>query len=309
MSIKVSEINYKTFGKCIQITNGEVEIALSIDRGPRVIKFQFAGGKNVLNNDETNENLTEDPSFFEHYYEGANWNNFGGHRLWVSPEKLPDTYFPDIHPVEVEILEDGAIFTQVPQTQNGVQTKFEVRMKDCGKVSIEHFVTNISNSQKRCSPWAITVLDEGGIEIIPNNTLDTGLLPNRRIIAWPYTNLADDRLYLGKKYITLKQEPTSTQSFKLGLDNHAGEAYYVLGDTVFYKQYNHDKDGEYDDFGVSFETYTNDKIMEMETLGTVAYLEPNQTASHIEYWSLLKTDKTFDARCDEQIDEFISSLK
>ena len=305
MSITVKEIEFENFGKCVEISNGKVDVAITKEIGPRIIRVGLVGKENVMFNDINRENITEDELMEKHYGKGAKWTNYGGHRLWVSPESMPETYFPDDVAVDVKLLKNGALFTQQEQTMNGVACSYSVEMSEDGEITVTHFVKNISNSEKRLSPWSITVLNKGGLEIIPQNTLDTDLLPNRRIVAWSYTNLADPRLYLGEKYVTLQQDENVDASFKLGLDLHAGTAIYAYKDTVFVKKYEHKQDAEYDDFGVSFETYTNSQILEMETIGTVHYLKPNETATHIEKWSVFENVGTPDAKCEAEIDNFV----
>ena len=305
MSVTIKEIEFENFGKCIEISNGKSEIVITKELGPRIIRVGLVGKENVLFNDLDRTNITEHPSMEEHYGKGSKWINYGGHRLWVSPEKMPDTYFPDDKPVDVKLIENGAMFTQIEQIKNGVACSYSVQMSEDGEITVKHYVKNISDEDKRLSPWAITVLNKGGLEIMPNNTLDTFLLPNRRIVAWPYTNLADERLYLGKDYITLQQDETKTEAFKLGLDLHMGTALYAYKDTVFVKRYEHKMDAEYDDFGVSFETYTNQNILEMETIGTVHYLKPGETATHIEKWAVYENVGTPDRKDENAIKAFV----
>ncbi len=305
MAVTVKTTDYQKFGKCVAISNGEAEVFVTVDMGPRIIRCGFVGGVNMMFSDDTFEVITTHPSMETHYYKGAKWVNFGGHRLWASPEKMPNTYYPDNNPVEYTLLENGAIFTQEPQTQNGVQMQMQVTMEEYGRIEVRHFIKNISDAEKTLSVWALSVLNQGGLEIIPNNTLDTYLLPNRRIVAWPYTNLADHRVHWGEKYITLKQDPSAQANFKLGLDNHAGTALYVLEDTVFVNQYTHDQNAVYDDFGVSFETYTSKDILEMETLSPIQTLKPGETAEHTEHWSLYKTSKMPDGKNEAEVERFV----
>jgi len=304
MSVTIKEIQFENFGKCIEISNGKSDVVITTEIGPRIIRAGLVGKENVMFNDLYRTNITWDKTMDEHFGKGSKWINYGGHRLWVSPEAMPNTYFPDDKPVKVEFIENGALFIQQEQTMNGVACSYSVTMSDEGEITVAHYVKNISNAEKRLSPWAITVLNKGGLEIMPNNDLETGLLPNRRIVAWPYTNLADERLYLGKDFITLQQDNID-QAFKLGLDLHKGTSIYAYKDTVFVKKYEHKKDCEYDDFGVSFETYTNANILEMETIGTVHYLKPGETATHIEKWYLYENVGTPDRKNEAEIKKFV----
>lgn len=306
MPITVKKINeYLNFGSCLEISNGDVELLVTLDIGPRIIRYGMVGGTNVMYNDVDRELVDDSESFSKTFYPGAKWQLFGGHRLWVAPEKFPNTYYPDCNPVNCHILENGAIFIPNEQVENGVQLKIKAVMSEDGKVEVTHYVTNISNNEKALSPWAISVLNKGGLEIIPQNTLNTGLLPNRRVIMWPYSNMADSRVYFGKKYITLKQDPEATTAFKLGLDNLSGYALYAIMDSVFVKKYIHDTQACYEDFGSSFETYTDGNILEMETLGVKSVLKPGETATHIEKWAVFENTGTPEYNDEEQIDAFV----
>ena len=140
---------YKNYGKCLEISNGKIFLMVTVDVGPRIIKCGFINGVNILYNDYKREVLNKGEAYDKYYYKGAYWAIYGGHRLWASPESEPETYYPDNNPVEYEILENGAIFTQEPQTQNGVQFKIKVTMDDDNNINVEHFITNISNESKK----------------------------------------------------------------------------------------------------------------------------------------------------------------
>lgn len=296
---------YLNFGNCLEIANDKVSLLVTTDVGPRIIRCSLVGSDtNMMKNDIDRDTQQSGDLFDRYYYKGATWYIYGGHRLWMSPESLPETYFPDNSPVKYEITENGAVFKPDPQMANGVQYVIEVSLNG-NDVTIDHYITNISDDAKRFSPWALTVLNKGGLEIIPQNTTDTGLLANRKVIMWPYSNMADERVYFGKNYITLRQDENVKQAFKLGLDNEHGWAMYVLKDTVFIKKYTHFAGKDYEDFGVSFETYTNEFILEMETLGYISTVQPNKTALHTETWSLCKNTGTPDPRDEVEIDKFV----
>lgn len=302
MAISVTVIDeYKNFGRCIRVSNGTVEMLATVDLGPRIIRFGFVGGKNIMFNDIDRKHITHIDSMDEYYYEGASWYNYGGHRLWASPEALPQTYCPDNDAVEYEIIERGVILTPKPQTKNGIAFSMKAEMADDGRLTVTHYVKNISNEDKTMSAWAVSVLDRGGVEIIPNNTEDTGLLANRRIVAWSYTDLSDERAYFGRDFITLRQKDGKNGAFKLGLDNHSGVAMYLLGDLLFVNRYVHDKSAEYEDYGCSFETYTGDDFLELETLGAKTLTHPGDVISHVETWELHKVNEPINERDDNSI--------
>jgi len=126
----------------------------------------------------------------------------------------------------------------------------------------------------------------GGKEVIPQINSDTGLLPNRLISLWPYARLDDSRVNWGNKYITLTQETDNKRPFKFGFPNEKGWAAYFNHGNLFVKYYTHNKTASYPDFGVSYETYTNDFMLEMETLSPLTSLNQDSYVTHEEEWEL-----------------------
>ena len=65
--------------------------------------------------------------------------------------------------------------------------------------------------------------------------------------------------------------------------------------------------GDYPDFGCSFEMYTDNKFLEMETLGPLATLGQGQSVTHTEHWSLEKGVK-LNSISDEELDRLFKPL-
>jgi hypothetical protein len=84
-------------------------------------------------------------------------------------------------------------------------------------------------------------------------------------------------------------------------------AAYVLGDEVFVKRTTSDRTKTYPDFGCSFETFTNNDFLEIETLGPIAKIAPGQTVEHIEHWSLYRNLVLKDWN-DEELDHVLLPL-
>ena len=308
--LKIKEIeNYKKYGKCLSISNGSIEALVTLEVGPRIISFSFVGQDNILFSEREEFEQMGGKEFDEHYYKGAQWENYGGHRLWIAPESLPETYYPDNLPVEYTIDGNSVLFKQKPQKENGIEISIEVIMDNKKpEMSVKHYGKNISDGQKEFALWPITVMDKGGIEIIPLNCDDTGLLPNRNITFWPYTNINDPRFYICNKYITLSQDASNSNAFKIGVDCHSGIGYYVIGDNVFCKEYTHAIGGNYPDYSASYESYTNETILEFETLSTIHNVNPSETITHSEKWKLYSKPCELDPKNEESISKFISSL-
>ncbi len=302
--------SFKDYGKCVSISNGVIEAYVTVDLGPRIIKFGFVGEQNIMQSNRKEFGNKTDEIFTKYFGEGKAWENFGGHRIWLSPESYPETYYPDDSSVSYTITENGAIFTPKPEYENGVSKTLEIKMdKDDTNMQVIMNVKNITDKPKSFAIWGLTVSEKNGTVIIPMNTNNTGLLHNRSISVWSYTDLSDERIYFGKRYATVKHDPEAEKPLKLGFDLNSGCVYYVLGDDVFCKRYatNH-PDGVYPDAGCSFETYSCSVFTEVESLGELKTVAPNETSSLIESWSLCKRTVDVDFRNDNSIDNLLKSI-
>jgi hypothetical protein len=105
---------------------------------------------------------------------------------------------------------------------------------------------------------------------------------------WAYTNLADPRWTFTRKYMALRQDPNNHDAQKLGLFNADTWAVYLLNGEAFVKSAQANPAAMYPDFGCSFETFTNNEFLEMETLGPLAKVSPGHVAEQVEHWSLHK---------------------
>ncbi len=308
--LKFKEIeNYKKYGRCLTISNGIIEAIATLEFGPRIVSFSFIDKENVLFSDRDEFQKMGGKEFDEHYFNGAYWESYGGHRLWIAPESLPETYYPDNNPIAYEINGNSVLLKQQPQTENGVEIAIEIIMDaEKPEMTVKHYGKNISKQAKEFALWPITVMAKGGTEIIPLNTSNTGLLPNRNITLWPYTKINDPRFYISDKYITLTQDPENTDAFKIGVDCNAGIGYYVYGNSVFSKEYTHVVGGNYADFGASYESYTNDTILEFETLSELQSVEPNGVIEHSETWKLYNKPCDLDPTDDSSITNLIKKI-
>ncbi len=302
--------SYKDYGRVMRVTNGVIEAYVTLDLGPRIIRFGFVDGQNLMNANRDEFEPRTDAEYEAYFGKGKKWENFGGHRLWVSPEAYPKTYSPDDSIVGYEVTEYGAIFTPKAECENGIQKQIEIKMdKDDANMQVTLRVKNISEKPQEFSVWSLSVAEKDGTLVLPMNDNDTGLLPNRIISVWPYTDLRDDRIYFGSKYATVRQDISRTQPIKLGFDLNKGTAYYCLGEDIFAKVYEtHHSDATYPDGGCSFETYTNEAFLEIETLSPLKSVKPQETLSLTEHWSLHKKPCEVDFKDDKSIDNMLKKI-
>lgn len=134
---------------------------------------------------------------------------------------------------------------------------------------------------------------------------DTNLLPDRLIALWPYSKMNDSRIYFGDKYIALKQDENKKEAFKIGILNREGWAAYFNNNNIFIKKFTNYEDEKYPDFGVSYETYTNEFMTEMESLSPLTTLNPNSALNHVESWKLIK-EVSFPGYDEEKLDSILN---
>ena len=288
------------FGFCLKLSNGQVEILVALDYGPRIVSYKTTAGENLLFEDIEGSIYNKSQEIETSYGKGKVWYSRGGHRFWVAPETMPVTYYPDNARVTYEIKGDSLWVFQEPQIENGLQLKMALTLAVEGtKLKINHILKNIGFDKKIVSPWAVTVMAAGGTEIIPRSRKEEKYLPTMGVAVWPYTDLQDDRVSFGKEYIFLKQMEYDTNTgsrkakFKIGFTNEEGWAGYRNKNQLFKKEFHPIAGGRYPDYGVSYETYTDDKIIEMESLGCLNILEPGEETSHEEIWFILDIPEEF----------------
>ncbi len=303
--LSIKEIDYDVFGKCISVSNGQIEIYVTIDFGPRIIRCGFVGGDNFLKEDrDFSIKLDVTDSKF-------NENTFyirGGHRCWMSPEVAPRVRYPDNKPVSYKIDGNKVIFIQKEQEANEVQLTMEIEMSETeNEILINHIITNTSYWPKEFSVWPITVLANGGIEYAPQNILKTAHAPNRIFVLWPYSKINDQRFDMTDRYISLRHDSAINDGFKIGImQNRPWAAFFHHGD-LFVKKYDVNPEGLYPDNGSTFETYVDRNVLEMESLGELKTVGFGETNSHKEKWMLFKdVDVPSD---DDEMDEISNKFK
>ena len=281
-AVKVEKTAYDGWPNCYRVSNGEIELIATTDIGPRIMRFGYVGGKNFFA-----EFAAELGKIGE-----EKWLARGGHRLWKAPEDSVLTYALDNGPVQVTVLADGLTLTQPVEPETGLQKQITVRMAPTGTdVTLVHRITNTSGWAVTFAPWALTMMAPGGTAFTgfpPRGSHPEVLEPTNPLVMWAYTNLADPRWKFTFKYMSLRQDPANAEPQKLGLFNPQTWGAYLLGNELFVKRYEADANAEYPDFGCSFETFTNDVFLELETVGPLSTVAPAEFVDHVETWTLRK---------------------
>lgn len=267
------------------ISNGEVELIVTSDVGPRVIRYGFAGGQNLFKEFRNQLGKSGETS----------WQARGGHRLWIAPEMVPDTYALDNRSVKVDIKGGVVELTQPVEPETSLEKKIIIRLAESGSaVEVVHRIRNAGSKSRRFAAWALTMMAQGGSGVTgfpPRGTHQTNLLPTNPLVMWAYTDLSDPRWTFTKKYLVLRHDPKLSAPQKLGHFNRETWAGYLLGSDLFLKRTTADPAKPYPDFQCSFETFTNNDFLELETLGPLADIVPGATVEHVERWTLHRNVK------------------
>jgi len=264
--------------ECYPLENESLKLLVTRSVGPRILSFGFKDGENLFA--ELPETVIDVPG-------GGTFRFYGGHRLWHAPEDPGRTYLSDDVPVDIAPLENGLTVTQKTEPQTGLQKTIEVRFPgNSPQVVITHHLTNHGLWPVTCALWALTQMKTGGTAVLPQVRQDTGVLPNRSLALWPYTDMLNPNVRWGSNYVLLDAELDSP--FKIGFPNPRGWLAYWWNGMLFVKRSAYEAQAEYFDYGSSSECYCDHRFIELETVAPIRTIAPGETASHIETWELYR---------------------
>src|ERR1700757_1337102 len=227
----LEQISYRGWNGAYRLSNGDVDLVVTADVGPRILRYGFCNGENLLYEVEGDTGKSG----------GSEFRLYGGHRLWVSPE-VERTYYPDNAPVAVSQDGNAVRFTAQKEESlpgTNLQKELEIELAAAGsRVRITHRITNHDARSTVLAPWSPTMMRGGGRAILPLPTriaMDKDhYLPVGVFGIWSFTDLADPRWEIGTNYIQLRQVANPKGRFKEqmgGIYNSAGwGAYFSRGD-------------------------------------------------------------------------------
>ncbi len=280
-------IAYRDTTNSLRISNGTVELIISTDYGPRILKYGFVGDPDENNVFGRWDGITLQTKL-------GDWHIRGGHRLWIAPETAPKSYEPDNSPVPYEIA--GNLIILRPQTEPFTHIRKEIQLilsEEGTHVTVAHTLINEGVFPVEMSVWAVSVMNKNGIAIFPQEPYQShsdNLLPVRPLVMWAYTDLTDPRWTWGKKFLALRQDPALSEPQKIGFLNRQGWAAYARNGILFTKRYHVERGLPYPDFHVNTETFTNAEMLEIETMGALKLVEPGEIISHVETWELQRKE-------------------
>ncbi len=277
------DIVYRDVLKCVQLSNNFIDVIISKEFGPRIVHFGLRGQPNMFSLNE--EQLHT-------FRESKQYQIVGGHRLWTAPEDLKSTYLSDNFPVTIHPITNGAVVSQSSGEVTPLFKSMEIELSEkYPTVTVTHTIRNDGLWSIKMAPWALSVMAPGGLGIMPlppRGSHGENLLPNGGLVFWPYTNFADPRWRWGFENICVQQDPKMNTPIKFGMAANIGWIGYANFNALFVKKTTYVEGAEYPDRGTAFQIFSNNRMLEVESLGPLTILEPGQSVTHKETWALLE---------------------
>ncbi len=131
----MAKVAYKGWPNCYELSNGVIDLIVTTDVGPRIIRFGFVGEDNELKEYAEQVGKTG----------GQEWRIYGGHRLWHAPEANPRSYFPDNFPITLEEHVGFIRLIQPTEATTGIQKEIDLHLDTTqAHVRLVHRLRNMS---------------------------------------------------------------------------------------------------------------------------------------------------------------------
>ena len=276
----MERLAYKGWPNCVRLSNAVVDLVATTAVGPRIMRFGFLGQENEFMEVEETLGLQG----------GEQWRMYGGHRFWYAPESVDRTYLPDNSPVKVDVQGKVVRLTQPVEALTGIQKEIDIELSPrLAQATLTHRLRNCGRAPVELAPWALSVMAPSGrciVPLPPRGSHPEHLTPSSTLTLWAYTDLADPRWTWGRKYVMLRQDPSLKKPQKLGFLDMDGWAAYARQGHLFVKTFPHQPNARYPDMGSSVEVFTNEAMLEVESLGPLVSLAPGESVEHREAWHL-----------------------
>lgn len=280
-TVNITEINYKEYGKCLRVTNDIIEVIVSIQYGPRIIKYGYVNDINHFAEGIEDKVVTENGDYYI----------IGGHKFLYLSENENNVYVPDNKKVQYESIENGIRFIQETEERTYLQKIIEIVFEGDAKLKVLHKIVSTNPFDVNVSMSAITTMNNNGIELIPLEK-SQGNAPDKSFVFWPYSNLKDPRVYFGDKYIAMKVNENVYENFRIGFNMKLTRALYYSRNQLFVKEVQEEKSLEkcssYPNMGSKYESFISKNYIEMQTNSPKHLLKSNGCIEHLEIWNLYK---------------------
>lgn len=265
---------------CVFIQHGETELVATTDVGPRILRCGLLqNAPNIFKTFDDDLGVTS----------GEEYRLFGGHRLWHSPEAWPRSYSPDFAPVEYHWDEQELHLEQRVEPDTGIRKSITIDCMADGSFRVRHRLRNEGLWPVRLAAWSMTLMAGGCRAIVPQEEFrphPEHLDPARTMTLWHYTRMDDPRVNWGAQFIQVTENPGVNRKFKVGLGNRQRWAACWSNGCLFIKTFAFEPGAEYPDGGCNLELFTMPGFLELESLGPLTTVAPQDTVVHDEIWHL-----------------------
>lgn len=271
--------NYKHFGECLWLENGNWELGIPLSFGLRVLYFSKTGRENVF---------YEQPEDADYLCTPEGWRVDGGTRLWFAPESEHALYAPERRSISCQWRGETLIARQAEDRRLHMAKQIEIsQTNDPDSVKIVYRLKNTGNEPLVGAAWAVSAMRAGGVLKAPFGPVNAEITarPDRVLSLWNSTSLDDPRVRLTGNAVEIEQLPIDAY-FKIGLACAKGAARYELEDQIFEKTFALQNEARYPDGGVNLEVFACRWMLEFETLAPLAEILPGEAAEHTERWTI-----------------------
>jgi hypothetical protein len=269
-----------------RLSNAHVWLDVLATAGPRIVRLGLAGStRNLLA--ETPDAGWETPN--------GRYELFGGHRLWFAPEDPVRVAIPDGSGLRLDAGPDGVRLTGSTEEPTGLVRSMAIRLAPGrARLEVSHELRNCGDRRIQLAPWPISQLPLGGTVLLPQAAASAGhaLRPNRMLALWPYSSWEDPRLRPRDGMVLL--DARSGPSLKVGTFNDAGWVGYVRDGAVLVRRFEPRPGRLHPDLGCNVEVFVGDRFVELELLGPLGELMPDETVALVEQWEIEAADAVLD---------------
>ncbi len=282
-NVTVKEVTYKGWPNSYLLTNGTVNLVLVPSIG-RIMYYGEANGPNTLWN---NPAMLGRPAPVD---AAANWPNFGGDKLWPSPQSVwnwPPDPLLDSAPLKVKVTAQHELLaTGQPSPKSGIRFERLISMNPVtGAVTLRNTMTNISGAPVHWGIWEVFQANSPLLVIAP-------LSPPAKFARGYFSFYAKNPPLATVRHAKLMLRRNTKSNWKIGI--YAAHSllqvkYAGRHETTLSLWHSVNGAGRYPDGGCTLEVYSSPdplNYMEMELMGPMITLQPGGRAVMITHWRL-----------------------
>lgn len=277
--VTITRVNFRGWKDSFRMTNGEVEVVV-VPQIARIMKYSLAGGENLL---WVNDELTPDRGGLQApEHETPQWLNFGGHKLWIAPEKdwdWPPDWQLDRGPCRAILTAGGSLrLIGMASHRHGVRFDRRITLAPQGtRIEIEHIMRNTSDKSVSGAIWEVTQVKADCVGFVPLGPGAEYRTSKGGPLDEQWSRLHD--------MLLVKPSGTTGKVFISGPPGWLG---CKRGDLIYLKAF-HIADAPPPESEAPREVYTGDMgYTELEVVGPAVTLQPGTSAALKETWHLAR---------------------